>query len=129
MALRVEPAMTDNHENELIEIRQGLDAIRSELPARVDASDLNTKSKIPFKALCCRAALLWRVEELGRSACHSIDQEDFVAAIVLTRSLIETAVALRHLNEIVTRSGSVLIWSPVDAVRAAIVAEHRSDKD
>src|SRR6266481_3877110 len=95
--------MTDELAIKLVEIRHWLDAIKSDLPTNIDASNLNANSKIPFKALCCQAGYLWRIEELGRSACDSLDKGDVVASIVLTRSLIETACALWHLKEIIAR--------------------------
>jgi hypothetical protein len=95
--------MTDQLTTKLIEIRQLLADVQSLLPTKVEGRALSAKAKIPFKADCCRAALIWRVEELGRCACDSSEKGDIVAAMVLSRSAIETACALWHLKELVER--------------------------
>jgi hypothetical protein len=89
--------------HDLDDIRKGLEEIRAVLPTSIEASAFKTRSKIPFKALCCRAGLLWRFDELGRAACDSCDRGDVVAAMVLTRALIETACKLWHLRELIAR--------------------------
>jgi hypothetical protein len=95
--------VTDELTTKLIEIRQLLADVQSLLPTKVEGRALSAKAKIPFKAECCRAALIWRVEELGRCACDSSEKGDIVAAMVLSRSAIETACALWHLKELVER--------------------------
>jgi hypothetical protein len=92
--------MTTELTTKLIEIRQLLADIQPLLPTKVEGRELSAKTKIPFKALCCRAALIWRVEELGRCACDSSEKGDVVAAMVLSRSAVETACALWHLKEL-----------------------------
>jgi hypothetical protein len=87
----------------LIEIRERLREIKVKLPTHVDASELDTKSRIPFKALCCRAGLIWRIEELGLSSCDNLDKGDVIAGMVLTRSLMETASVLLHLQRMIVR--------------------------
>ena len=62
--------------HDLDDIRKGLEEIRAVLPTSIEASAFKTRSKIPFKALCCRAGLLWRFDELGRTACDSCDRGD-----------------------------------------------------
>jgi hypothetical protein len=95
--------MADELTTKLIEIRQLLADVQSLLPTKVEGRALSAKAKIPFKAECCRAALIWRVEELGRCACDSAEKRDIVAAMVLSRSAIETGCALWHLKELVER--------------------------
>jgi hypothetical protein len=95
--------MTDEFSAKLAEIRHSLDAIKVDLPTSVEDRGLNARARIPFKALCCRAGLLWRIEELGRATCDSCDKGDVVAAMVLTRSLIESACALWYLKELIAR--------------------------
>ena len=58
-------------------------------------------AKIPFKALCYREGLIWRMEELSRSACDCYERGDAVAGITLTRSATETAAAAWFLYDLV----------------------------
>ena len=95
--------MTDEVTTKYTELRQRLADIQSLLPTKVEERALTTKTRIPFKVLCCQAGLIWRVEELGRCACDSSEKADIVAAMVLSRSAIETACALWHLKELVER--------------------------
>jgi hypothetical protein len=58
-------------------------------------------SKLPYKALLYREALIWRMTELSRDALGSFEKNNFVSAIVLTRAALETTAALRYLCAIV----------------------------
>src|SRR4051794_23541149 len=71
------------------------------LPSIVDAA-IST-AKMPYKVLCYREGLIWRIEELGRAACKSYDRRDDVAGIILTRAAAETAAALWYLKELIER--------------------------
>ncbi len=72
-------------------------------PQRLDARTTARLSKLPFKAMFYRDSLLWRIEELGRSALGAYDSGDHVAGIVLTRATIETIAALNALHRLITR--------------------------
>ncbi|GGO94107.1 hypothetical protein [Stakelama pacifica] len=72
-------------------------------PAQLAARETARRSKLPFKAALYRDSLLWRTEELGRSALGAYDRDDHVAGIVLTRATIETIAALNSLHRLVTR--------------------------
>ena len=50
--------MDEAIENLMTEIRGRLDLLESSLPTRVDAM-VSPESKLPFKALIYRAALIW----------------------------------------------------------------------
>jgi hypothetical protein len=52
---------------------------------------LGVKSKAPFQLLCTREALIWRTEELARTACDALERDDFAAAAILTRAITENA--------------------------------------
>ena len=71
------------------EICDRLDRLETSLPTRLDARDLGTRSQLPFYALYCRETWMWRVVELGRFAFDCFQKEDFVSAMVLTRSATE----------------------------------------
>ena len=50
------------------EIRQRLEVLESNLLKRVDAMAVSRISKLPYKVLFYREALMWRMVELGRTA-------------------------------------------------------------
>ncbi len=67
-------------------------------------------SKLPYKALLYREALIWRMAELGREALANFERNKLVSAIVLTRAAFETSAALWHLCanlDAVVESGDV----------------------
>jgi hypothetical protein len=76
------------------EIRGRIELLESNLPARVDAMAVSPISKLPYKALLYREALIWRMAELGREALESFEKNKLVSAIVLTRATVETSAAL-----------------------------------
>jgi hypothetical protein len=108
--------MMQELESRRADIRQWLDDVRARLPATVEARALSTKTRLPFKALCCRAALIWRVEELGRTAFDICEKGDAVAAMVLARSLIETASALWYLKDLLERQVEDGVQADLDEV-------------
>ena len=67
-------------------------------------------SKLPYKALLYREALIWRMSELGREALESYQRDKLVSAIALTRAAVETSAALWYLRtkmDAVVKSGVV----------------------
>ena len=79
------------------EVRGRLELLESSLPRRVDAAAVSLTAKMPFKALLCREALMWRMAELGRSAFESFENSKLASAILLTRAAVETSAALWYL--------------------------------
>lgn len=79
------------------EIRGRVELLESSLPKRVDAMVVSPTSKLPFKVLLYREALIWRMAELGRAAFESFEQDRLVTAIVLARAAVETSAALWYL--------------------------------
>src|SRR4029077_15755391 len=53
------------------EVRTWVDKLRAKLPQSVDVAALGVMSKAPFQLLCTREALIWRTEELARTACDA----------------------------------------------------------
>lgn len=76
------------------EIRESLTMLESILPRQVDSFVLSQESKLPWKVLLYREALIWRIVELGRSALESFLSERMVSGVVLTRAAVEASVAL-----------------------------------
>jgi hypothetical protein len=96
--------MTDNNLSSLMEeARSRLGLLRDNLPTVVEAAAVSTIAKMPFKALWCRESLIWRAEEMGRTAYNSYERGDVVAGILLTRGLTETTAALWYLKELIER--------------------------
>lgn len=61
------------------------------LPSRVDPASLTWESKIPWKAMSLREALLHRITELGESAIELYQKGDrTISAFIITRAVHET---------------------------------------
>jgi hypothetical protein len=93
-----------------LEIRDRIAVFRSKLPASVDGFAISQESKLPFKAVLYREALLWRMTELGSTAYETLDKDLLAAGILLTRGCVETAAAVWYLRgklEAVTDSGLI----------------------
>jgi hypothetical protein len=82
--------MTDKPDT-VAKVRARAKQLRSNLPQSVDAAALGVKSKAPFQLLCTREALIWRTEELVRTVCDALEQDDFAVAAILTRAVTENA--------------------------------------
>jgi hypothetical protein len=89
--------MDESIENLMTEIRGRLDLLESSLPTRVDAM-VSPESKLPFKALIYRAALIWRMAELSRGAVENFEKDKLALAILETRAAVETTAALWYLH-------------------------------
>jgi hypothetical protein len=76
--------------------------IKATLPAELQARALSRRAKIPFKVALYRDSLLWRIDELGHAALAAYDQPHHVAAILITRGVMESVAALNSLRHLVT---------------------------
>ena len=64
---------------------------KGNLPNRVDPASLTWDSKIPWKAVNLREALLYRITELGESAIDLYEKQDrIISAHLITRAVHET---------------------------------------
>jgi len=66
----------------------------------VDAAALGVWSKAPFQLLCAREALIWRTEELARTACDALERDDLAVAALLARATVESAAFAWRLTEV-----------------------------
>jgi hypothetical protein len=89
--------MTESIETLTTEIRSRIELLESSLPRRVDAM-VSPDSKLPFKALLYRAALIWRMAELSRGAFENYERDRLALAILETRAAVETSAALWYLH-------------------------------
>ncbi len=104
--------MNESTEQLLDQIEQRLQSLESFRQARIEAMAVSRVSKLPYKALIYREALLWRITELGRSSFESFKSGRLASAILLARAVIETSSALWYL------------WTKLDAAtKAAAVGE------
>lgn len=79
-----------------------LNELRDMLPKHIVARDVSPRSKLPFKALMLCGALVWRIEELGRSALRAYDDQMHVSGILLARAVVETTAVLYVLHRVVS---------------------------
>lgn len=89
--------MAERIDDVMLEIRQNVEWLESSRPARVDAM-ISPESKLPFKALCFREGLIWRMAELSRGAYDHFTQNQLVNATLLTRGAVETSAAAWYLH-------------------------------
>lgn len=64
--------------------------IAKSLPTHIEAASLTRKSKLPFKVLSLRELLIHRISPLASAAVSLYEQRNYLAGIVLTRSVLET---------------------------------------
>lgn len=83
----------------LAEAKDYVVRLQASLPNLIPAAGLTLKSKLPFKALSIRELLIHRVSELASAAVENFESGRVVAAIALTRGVIETVAVLYSLHE------------------------------
>jgi hypothetical protein len=96
--------MTENPRT-VADVRAWVDRLRASLPKSVDVLALGVESKAPFQLLCTREALIWRTEELARTACDALQRDDFAAAAILTRGVTENAALAWKLMDVLDARG------------------------
>ncbi|MEO6307756.1 MAG: hypothetical protein ABIO96_07150 [Nitrospiraceae bacterium] len=120
--------------------------LKASLPAKVDAAKTSQKAKLPFFTTCLRECLLYRITELGESACKTIRAGELVSGAVLVRALLE-AVALivlldqrvretiesgdiQKLEDLVSRAsvGCRNKVTPLEAINVRTILEHATKK-
>jgi hypothetical protein len=89
--------MPESLEELMTEIRGRVELLEKSLPRRVDAM-VSPDSKLPFKALIYREALIWRMAELARGALENFEKDRLALAILETRAAVETSAALWYLH-------------------------------
>jgi hypothetical protein len=94
-----EPEAEVTVEKLLAEAKAQLDLLEANLPDSVDGFAISQKSKLPFKALWYREALLWRATQLGRRAVECFEGNEQASAILPTRGTVETCAAVWYLRD------------------------------
>ena len=82
----------------LAEVDARLRLLEAGRPARLDGMAVSPVSKLPFKALQYREALIWRAAQLGRNAFEHFVNNKLASAVLLTRATVETSAALWFLR-------------------------------
>jgi hypothetical protein len=90
--------LTPTLDEMLAEVRKRIKLLENSLPKQIDPIGIS-RTKLPFKVLSYREALIWRVVELAHAAHRIFEAGQIVASIVLTRSAVETNAALWYLDE------------------------------
>jgi len=83
----------------LAEAKEIAERLAASLTNKIPAAGLTPRSKLPFKTLSIRELLIHRVSELASSAVENFERDRVVAAILLTRAVIETVAVLFALHE------------------------------
>lgn len=86
--------MSASETEALNSIESTLTALAALRPSRVDPAHYSVKAKIPSKIAGLRAGLLYRLVELANVSLLCLKSGQLAAAIVLTRSALETTAAL-----------------------------------
>ena len=86
--------------DKLAEVRRRIETLRECLPLSVDVRALGVLEKAPNNLLSVREALAWRTEELARNACEMLEKGNVATGIILTRAVVESAVFVWRLKEI-----------------------------
>ncbi len=106
--------MPKNVAETLAEARERVSLLTQSLPNCVDPLGISVKSKIPYKVIAYREALIWRTEEIARSACDMYQRNDLAAAILLTRAASENGAAMWFLYELVRKQVEGVFDSELD---------------
>lgn len=85
-------------------VRAEITALSAHLPSEVDAFATSNKYKTAMKVHILRESLIWREEELARCALGLLDSEDYVAAALISRAVMETTAAMVYLHGLVDRA-------------------------
>ena len=89
-------------DDDVQEARARANTLLHSLPRSLAVVDLGVKEKAPFQLLCTREALIWRIEELARTACDALERDDLAAAGLLSRAVIESTALAWRLMEVLS---------------------------
>jgi hypothetical protein len=87
-------------QTELAEARQCSLRMGASLPGSISVAALGVLKKAPFNLLSGRESLIWRTEELIRTACDALERADLTAGAILSRAVMESAAIMWKLKEL-----------------------------
>ncbi len=76
-----------------------LGSLKRRRSKRIHQFSLSKRSKLPFRVVTIREALLYRIAEISEAACHLYENNKLCSAFTLTRSALETAALLFLLDK------------------------------
>jgi len=120
--------MPESLEELMTEIRGRVELLEKCLPRRVDAM-VSPDSKLPFKALLYREALIWRMAELARGAMENFEKDRLALAILETRAAVETSAALWYLHAKLDATVTVGTVGDIDDFLMKLSMGSRTDTD
>lgn len=120
--------MPESSEELMTEIRGRIATLESSLPKRVDAM-VSPDSKLPFKALLYREALIWRMTELSRGAFENFEKNRLALAILETRAAVETSAALWYLHSKLDATLKAGVVGDIDDFLMKLSMGSRTDTD
>ena len=88
------------------DVQEELQALAKDRPEKLEVAVIAVKSKLPYKAMAIRGALIWRVEELGRCAIEALERNDVAVGLMLTRGVMECTALMGCLVEVVEKRNS-----------------------
>jgi len=120
--------MPESLEELMTEIRGRVELLEKSLPRRVDAM-VSPDSKLPFKALLYREALIWRMAELARGAMENFEKDRLALAILETHAAVETSAALWYLHAKLDATLTAGAVGDVDDFLMKLAMGSRTDTD
>lgn len=125
---RAQMYMPEFIEELMTEIRGRIEILDASLPLRVDAM-VSPDSKLPFKALIYREALIWRMAELSHGAFENFEKNRLALAILETRAAVETSAALWYLHAKLDATLKVGAVGDIDDFLMKLTMGSRTDPD
>ncbi|MDC7677164.1 hypothetical protein [Asticcacaulis machinosus] len=108
-------------------VEDQISTLSQSLPNMVDVGALGVISKAPYKLLIIRESLIWRTEELARSAIVLWKTDNNVAAALLVRGVMES-VALQHKLYSILKGREALTSDSLDDVLMRLLMGYKNDK-
>ncbi len=99
----------------LTTVKDLIEELKSILPKRIYAASLSLKSKIPFKAVSLREALLHRLVDLSCVAYDLYMRDKSIPAFIMTRAVMETQALLFSLHKKIKKVVAAEQLGDVDA--------------
>jgi hypothetical protein len=113
----------------LTEVNARLSLLEANRPESVDGFAISPKSKLPFKVLLYREALLWRTTQLGRCAAECFEKSKMASAILLARATVETCAAVWYLQKKIETTVASGMVGNVDDYLMRLLMGSRVDTD
>jgi hypothetical protein len=81
----------------VLKLKEEIEQLKNSLPKRIDPAFISHISKIPYKVLDLKTALLYRIYDLANDSFELFSNNRFLSGTIISRSLIETVTVLYYL--------------------------------